>query len=230
MVLSSARRAVGAALVVPLLSLVPVGSPAHASPAADSASAGQRSNGEVKTKKRCNPSKYETNYKILSGRREPKITQIKAYYMAPSASRKVTKKAKFYLRLRSQVKLNSSTSVAASGVAKVLAKAETSIGMQLKASGELTAAGSVKVTDTISNPTRSNQKFVFFKGYESASGGFRQFFCKIYYEPGQSYGPAFVTYRDGDWQSYNLEGEGALRCSGGQVDEGLGRLALAIGC
>lgn len=230
MSLLTARRALGASLVVPLLSLVPLGAPAEAAPAPDTVSSAHRASGEVKTNKRCKAGKYETNYKILTAKREPKITQIKAYFMPPSGRRQVTKQASFYLQLKSQVKLQSSASVSASGIAKVLARAETAIDMQLKASGKVSVRGSVKVTDTIKNPTNSNQKFVFFKGYEYASGGFRQYFCKIYYLPGQSYGPAFVTYRDGNWQSYNLEGEGALRCGGGQVDQGLGRLALAIGC
>lgn len=233
MVAKSVRHPLVALLVIPLLSLAPAAS-AQADVGATgrdtSSSVAQRGNGEVKTNKSCRPGRYETRYRITSAHRAPRITQIKAYYLPPSGRRKTTKWASFYVRLKSSVKLNSSTSIGASGVAKVLAKAETEVNMQLKAAGEVTARGSVKVTDWISNPTNQNKKFVFFKGWEHASGGFRQYFCKIYYLPGQSYGPAFVTYRPGKWRSYNISGQGALRCGAGAPDNGLGKAALRIGC
>ena len=103
--------------------------------------------------------------------------------------------------------------------------------LSLAANGKRTTSKSIKVTEYISNPTKRNQQFVFYKGYTKASGRFVKYVCRIYYLPGQNYGPAFVPTTSGTWRSFAVPGEGAIRCGAGTTNLGaLARAALRIGC
>jgi hypothetical protein len=190
----------------------------------------ERAAGEVKTTTRCRPGRYTPRYKIRTARQAPRVTHVSAYTLPPSGSHSETKRSRFNQRLSATANFNGSFSIGASGVAKVLVKAEHKLNVSLKAAGSRTTTKDVTITRTISNPTGSNKTFVFFRGWTKAYGGFRYYFCKIYYLPGQNYGPAFVTYRPGKWRSYRVLGEGAPRCGAGSGGNALVAAALRIGC
>lgn len=190
----------------------------------------ERAATEVKTTKRCRPGRYSTRYKIMTARQAPKVTHVAAHTLPPSGSHRETRRSKFHQRLSATAKLNGDFSIGASGVFKILVKAEKRLNVSLKAAGARTTRKDVRITRTISNPTNTNKVFVFFRGWTKASGRFRQYFCKIYYLPGQNYGPAYVTYRPGKWRSYRVRGEGAPRCGAGSGGNALVAAALRIGC
>lgn len=205
--------------------------PASARPEVESAPAKAAGvPGEVKTNKSCRPGRYKPSYRIRTAHQAPAITHVKSHGIPPSGSHTTTKTAAFAQRLSANATFKYGTEVGASGVAKVLVKAEAKLNVQLAARGSRTTRKNVKVTEVVSNPTRSNKIFVFYRGYTKATGSFRSYFCKIYYLPGQSYGPPFVTYRLGRWQSFRVPGEGALRGGAGSGGNSLARAALRVGC
>ena len=195
------------------------------------AQASKNSDGSIKTSKTCRPKKYQAHYAITAATKQPSITHIKTYTMPPFSRHKVTKTASFYAQLSSRVRFGGSAKIGASGITKVLTQAEVKVSMQLQAAGKVTTRHSVSVTDTIANPTKHNAQFVFYDGWTHAYGTFRYYYCRQYYLPGQSYGPSYVTYRQGRWTSYNIQGEGAFRCGSGTKSFGaLAKAANRIGC
>jgi hypothetical protein len=186
--------------------------------------------GEVKTNKSCRPGRYNPSYRIRTAHEAPAVTHVRSHGIAPGGSRTVTRTAAFQQRLSANARFKYGSEVGASGVAKVLLKAEAKLNVQLAARGSKTTTNNVTITDVVSNPTNSNKIFVFYRGYTNATGAFRYYFCKIYYLPGQNYGPPFVTYRIGKWSSYRVMGEGALRCGAGSGGNALAAAALRIGC
>jgi hypothetical protein len=186
--------------------------------------------GEVKTGTSCRPGRYAANYRITSAAQAPAVTHVSSYGISPGGSRKITKTSEFALQLKATASYEGSGTIGVSGVAKVLAKAEVTVKSSLAIEGSVTTRKNVSVTDTVSNPTGVNKIFVFYRGYTKVAGAFRYYFCKIYYLPGQNYGPAFVTYRTGKWRSYRVKGEGALRCGAGSDGNALAAAALRLGC
>lgn len=178
----------------------------------------------------CNLSTYTPHYKIMSAARSAGITHLSTHVLPPSGTRSVTRTTEFYRQLSAGVTYNSGATVSASGISKVLAKAEVAVNMELKAAGSVTNKSTLSITETISNPTGHNAQFVFYRGYTKASGAFRYYYCRQWYLPGQNYGPVYVSYHDGKWRSYNIYGEGAPRCGAGEPPGLLGRAAYRIGC
>lgn len=225
--LPSVMACAAAALVVASVGAPPAG--ASTSPGGRSAQVAA-SPGEVKTNKGCRPGRYKTRYKIRAAHEAPVVTHIRNKGIPPSGMHKVSRTAIFEEQISANAKIKYGSQLGVSGVAKVLVKAEAKLDVQLAAAGSRTTKKNVTITDWVKNPTSSNKVFVFYRGFTKASGAFRQYFCKIYYLPGQSYGPAFVTYRTGKWSSYRVMGDGALRCGAGGAGNALAAAALRVGC
>ena len=184
-----------------------------------------------RTKTSCNPSKYNAHNKIITAVKAPAITHLSTDAFAPGYHRTTKRTATKQLVLAASVKYNSGLHVEASLPGKILGQAGAKVDLSLAANGKRTTSKSVSVTEYISNPTKRNAQFVFFRGQTKASGTFRHYYCRIYYLPGQNYGPSYVTYRDGKWKSYAISGSGALRCGAGTKNLGaLSRAALRLGC
>lgn len=185
----------------------------------------------VNTHKGCHPAKYKAHYTITSAQKAPRITHIRTYAMPPSSRHKVTKSASYYSRLSASVRVGAGASISSSGISRVLGKASARVNMALKAAGTKTSTHSESVTDWIKNQTHHNVQFVFYKGWTKAWGSFRHYYCDEYYIDGQNYGPWFVTYDAGKWQSYNIPGNGAVSCASDVRYLGaLARAAYRIGC
>jgi hypothetical protein len=186
---------------------------------------------DTKTSTGCNPSKYKSHTKILTASKGPAITHLSTYSIAPGYHRTTKRTASEQLVLSASVTYKSGAHVEVGLPGKILGQAGAKVDLSLAASGKRTTSKSVTVTTYISNTTKKNAQFVFFRGQTKASGTFRKYFCRIYYLSGQNYGPAYVTYRDGKWKSYAIPGNGALRCGAGTSNLGsLSKLALKIGC
>lgn len=185
----------------------------------------------VTTNKSCNPAKYTWHYTIASATKAPRITHIRTYAMPPSARHSVTRSASYYTRLAATVSANAEGSVKASGISRILGEASASVHMSLKASGARTSTHAVNVTDTIQNATHHNVQFVFYQGWTKAWGTYRYWGCVTDYQNGYNYGPSWVTYFPGHWQSYNIEGSGAVSCAAGTKYLGaLAKAAWNLGC
>ncbi len=184
-----------------------------------------------KTATSCNPSTYKTHYRVTVSTKAPAITHLSTFSFAPGYRRTTERTASKQQVLSAAVRYSSSASVEAGLPGKILASASAQTKMSLAANGKRTTTSNVKITDYISNPTRHNAQFVFYKGQTKATGSFVKYACRIYYLPGQNYGPAFVTTTSGTWRSFAVPGEGALRCGAGTTNLGaLARAALRVGC
>ena len=185
--------------------------------------------GPVRTSQKCKPAKYNNHYTAVTTAKKPVVTHLHAFAMPPSSSHKVTKSATKQTTLRARVAYKSKTDISVSAAKKILAAASVSAELHLAAAGSHTVTSSVQVTDTISNKTRRNAQYVFFRGNLSAKGTFRYHYCSMYYTPTGNVG-YFVYYKDGSWSSYQIYSDGAARCGAGGATNAVTRAALAQGC
>lgn len=183
----------------------------------------------VRTDQKCRPKKYDNHYRVVTKDKKPVVTHLRAFAMPPSSSHKVTKTVSKQTRLRARVSYDMQSEIGVSGAAKVIAKASASTHLSLQSSGSRTVKTKVKVTDRISNPTKKNAQFVFFRGNMTAKGAFRYYYCSMYYTPTGNVG-YFVYYKTGKWRSFAVYSDGAARCGAGGAVNAVTRAALAQGC
>ena len=212
-----------------LLALLVLGLCAALAPVVVVPAPASAADGPVRTDQRCRPKRYDNHYKVVTKDKRPVVTHLRAFAMPPSSSHQVTKTVSKQTTLRARVSYDMNTEIGVSGAAKVIAKASASTHLSLQARGSRTVNRQVKVTDTISNPTRKNAQFVFFRGNMSAKGAFRYYYCSMYYTPTGNVG-YFVYYKTGKWRSFAVYSDGAARCGAGRAVNAVTKAALAQGC
>jgi hypothetical protein len=184
----------------------------------------------VDTGKTCDWNTYNSHYTIEVAQVAVVLTHETGWAIPPSGSHVETKWSAHRTTVRASVAWGTGSSVEASAAAKILVKASVSTHLDLKAAGSHTAEGGVKVTDTVSNPTRQNATFPFFKGTKKAHGRYRYYFCEEVSSPTFPR-PKHVFYRPGKWRSYVGESAGAIRCGAGSTNlDAVARLAYRVGC
>ena len=229
------RHLASAALVLAVgttATAVPASASASASAESSAAAPAARAASKVKTKKACNPQRYKVRHTLESLTTEPVITHINTVGISPGNGQRITEKVFFNRRAVTTINLDARVSVKTGALGSLAAKASAEVGVGFRRTTGKTKKTTSKVTTTVSNPTKSNKQFVFYKGATQAKGRFREYRCDAYYASPDSTNVYFrVTYYPGTWKSYAIAGSGALRCGGGT--KGLGELAkaaLRIGC
>ena len=187
------------------------------------------STGPVRTSQKCNYKTYKNHYTARTTAKKPVVTHLHAYAMPPSSSHTVTKSASKQTVLKASVAYKSKTDISVSAAKKIMAAASVSAEMTLSASGSRTVDKTVTVTDTISNPSKRNAQYVFFRGNMAAQGTFRYTYCSRYYTPTGNIG-YYVYYKDGTWKSFQIYSDGAARCGAAGAVNAVTKAALAQGC
>ena len=114
---------------------------------------------------------------------------------------------------------------------KLIGQAEVELNMELSASGEWSTGSTDTVTEEISNPTKHNATFVFFRGSTKVTGDVMQSYCKDDVSGGNKYWGHVYWKKVGKWASFDRRDDGAYRCGAGTKNVNkIGKLALKLGC
>lgn len=152
----------------------------------------------------------KTVWKVHHVSHAVKVGYAKRFYLSPGERVRTIRHVERDMFIKARARFSGGGSIGASGLGKLLAKAEVHVNASLMVFGSYNKASSVTVDRTVVNNTSRNRKFVAFKATQQYRGRFTQRFCQ--HVP-SSYSQWKIDR--GTWRTHKSFESGTLRCGAG---------------
>jgi len=151
-------------------------------------------------------------FTIRDVHRDIKVGYAKRFYLSPGETIRTIRHVRRDMVLKARYRVSGGGQLGASGVAKLLVKAEIAVESSLMAFGSSNKSTEVTIKRTVVNPTGQNRKFVGFKASRQYRGYWTRLYCQQH--PLQDY-PTWSKLGTGSWRSHERLEEGTIRCAAG---------------
>lgn len=165
----------------------------------------------------CSPNSESEAYNSWTSTAKPwTVTHATRYEHYVSGSGKYTKTAAMQVQLSAEYTYSSSVHA---GVGFKIVDLGATVGVSLKAAGNITTSKSITISETMSQ----YDAYIFYDGSRKASGAYDHYSCN-------SAGSGFVKKWSGKVTSYDEPASGAVACSSNPPSSSLGYVAKQKYC